>query len=180
MTMMQMIEWYTSLCRTTSTLAHVQWYIIDVLTTMLVIMSLYSWKYIGCPQNDYDNPSVLQEGHTLWNTQDMCLAQAMAYYDDVKYPFKKVICVLQKPGLQYFTYRKLSTRLRSFKDWPPTIPVKAEDLAAAGFFYKGFGDKVTCFCCGINLKKWQPEDTAMGEHKKHSPECLYLTFYDTT
>ncbi|MBN3311398.1 BIRC3 protein, partial [Atractosteus spatula] len=44
--------------------------------------------------------------------------------------------------------RSEPARLRSFQRWPSYAPVSAADLAKAGFYFLGPGDKVRCFCCG--------------------------------
>ena len=44
------------------------------------------------------------------------------------------------------------SRLNTFVDWPISLQQKPAELAAAGFFYSGRGDKVYCFSCGIGKK----------------------------
>ena len=65
-------------------------------------------------------------------------------------------------------------RLASFKEWPQDTPVSAQDLAMAGFYSTGLGDRVRCFSCGGALKGWQREDTAWGEHSKYFPSCQHV------
>ena len=31
-----------------------------------------------------------------------------------------------------------------------------------------------CFACGVKLSQWKPSDNPLTEHKKWSPECVYL------
>ena len=45
-----------------------------------------------------------------------------------------------------------------------TRPQKAEDMAAAGFFYTGEDDIVTCFHCGNSLHQWRDDDEPIKEH----------------
>ena len=143
-------------------------------------MSFYSWKYVGFPLDDMDKPCLLKQGIVEWSTEERCLVDAKSYYYDIAYPYNKVLCVTEKPGIKYPRFKTLLTREKTFKEWPPTIPVQSQQLAAAGFFYTGYADKVTCFCCGITLKKWESDDVAMVEHKKHAPECNYLALHGTT
>ena len=65
-------------------------------------------------------------------------------------------------------------RLKSFINFPHRL-VKFQDLAAAGFFYTGFQDRVRCaFCAGI-LGMWQRGDDPATEHRKHFPWCNFET-----
>ena len=76
-------------------------------------------------------------------------------------------------------YKTRSVREGTFaRCWPPSIPVKPDELAAAGFYYTGMGDKVSCFYCGISLMNWKRGDKAMTEHYKYSPNCSYAKLYD--
>lgn len=45
----------------------------------------------------------------------------------------------------YFWEQK---RLESFADWPVSAPVIPTNLAGAGFYYTGQGDRVRCAFCG--------------------------------
>ncbi|XP_053312472.1 baculoviral IAP repeat-containing protein 2 [Spea bombifrons] len=64
-------------------------------------------------------------------------------------------------------------RLRTFSSWPLTY-LKPYDLAKAGFYFVGPGDKVACFSCHGKLNNWEPNDNAMSEHRKHFPECQFV------
>ncbi|XP_078061637.1 baculoviral IAP repeat-containing protein 1-like [Mustelus asterias] len=66
------------------------------------------------------------------------------------------------------------SRLESFHTWPPDVNASPAELAKAGFFYRGFGDQIQCFCCGVQLCRWQEGDEAWMEHERHSPECPHL------
>ena len=65
-------------------------------------------------------------------------------------------------------------RLRTFDNWPRTSPLRPSELAQAGFFYLGFGDRVQCFACRGQIQDWEYIDTAMGEHKRHFPQCPFV------
>ena len=44
-------------------------------------------------------------------------------------------------------------------------------MARAGYFYLGRADKVECFCCGIRLQGWEPdEDRPWDKHKQY---CVF-------
>ena len=64
-------------------------------------------------------------------------------------------------------------RVASFKNWPSSAPVTADDLAEAGFYYVGERDAVCCFHCGVKIEQWVPGDVAIDEHLRHSPDCSY-------
>uniref|UniRef100_A0A673A873 RING-type E3 ubiquitin transferase n=1 Tax=Sphaeramia orbicularis TaxID=375764 RepID=A0A673A873_9TELE len=65
-------------------------------------------------------------------------------------------------------------RLQTFQNWPTDAPVTSGDLAKAGFFFVGPGDKVQCFCCGGILRCWIHGDSPAAEHKRHFPTCSFM------
>ena len=65
-------------------------------------------------------------------------------------------------------------RLQSFKRWPGKWSMRPEDLAECGFFYSNSGDRVICFMCNLSIRYFEDADTAMGEHKWHSPLCKFV------
>ncbi|XP_004484181.3 baculoviral IAP repeat-containing protein 3 [Dasypus novemcinctus] len=64
-------------------------------------------------------------------------------------------------------------RLLTYQMWPLTF-LSPIDLAKAGFYYTGPGDRVACFACGGKLSNWEPKDDAMSEHQRHFPNCPFL------
>ncbi|XP_017388550.1 baculoviral IAP repeat-containing protein 3 isoform X1 [Cebus imitator] len=64
-------------------------------------------------------------------------------------------------------------RLLTFQTWPLTF-LSPADLAKAGFYYIGPGDRVACFACGGKLSNWEPKDDAMSEHLRHFPKCPFI------
>ncbi|XP_030622416.1 E3 ubiquitin-protein ligase XIAP [Chanos chanos] len=69
-------------------------------------------------------------------------------------------------------------RFNTFTNWPPSAPVRPEDLAQAGLFYLGTSDRVQCFCCGGMLTGWEPGDNAWDEHSRHFPNCFFILGHD--
>ncbi|XP_075960011.1 E3 ubiquitin-protein ligase XIAP [Anarhichas minor] len=69
-------------------------------------------------------------------------------------------------------------RLQTLSTWPSAAPVRARDLAQAGLYYLGGGDRVQCFCCGGMLAGWEAGDTAWEEHTKHFPNCFFILGHD--
>nr|XP_057919424.1 E3 ubiquitin-protein ligase XIAP [Doryrhamphus excisus] len=74
--------------------------------------------------------------------------------------------------------RREDARRQTFSSWPSTSPVTPRDLAEAGLYYLGQGDRVQCFCCGGMLGGWETGDTAWGEHTKHFPYCFFILGHD--
>lgn len=64
-------------------------------------------------------------------------------------------------------YQTDSDRRKSFHHYSSSYPMQVGELAAAGFFYSGSGDKVTCFWCNGSLEKWDEDDNAWVEHAKY-------------
>lgn len=69
-------------------------------------------------------------------------------------------------------------RLQTFASWPPTAPVRPQQLAEAGLYYLGEEDRVECFCCAGKLNGWEAGDTAWGEHTNHFPNCFFILGHD--
>ncbi|XP_072270515.1 baculoviral IAP repeat-containing protein 7 isoform X1 [Pyxicephalus adspersus] len=70
--------------------------------------------------------------------------------------------------------RREMRRLVSFRDWPCPGIVSPQQLARAGFFYLGPGDRVQCFCCRGILRSWEPGDQPCTEHRKYFPACPFI------
>ncbi|XP_032283592.1 baculoviral IAP repeat-containing protein 3 [Phoca vitulina] len=69
--------------------------------------------------------------------------------------------------------KTVEARLLTFQTWPLTSP-QAPELARAGFYYVGPGDRVACFACGGKLSNWEPNDNALSEHLRHFPDCPFV------
>ncbi|XP_060069244.1 baculoviral IAP repeat-containing protein 3-like [Ylistrum balloti] len=65
-------------------------------------------------------------------------------------------------------------RIKTFSSWPTDLNQQPHDLVAAGFFYQGTADIVTCYSCGGSLKEWEPVDDPMIEHAHWFPSCQFL------
>ncbi|KAL3064417.1 hypothetical protein OYC64_000643 [Pagothenia borchgrevinki] len=77
--------------------------------------------------------------------------------------------ILEEPQM-----RREGARLQTFQNWPADAPVTSGELAKAGFFFQGPGDKVQCFCCGGILRCWVHGDCPAEEHKRHFPTCSFI------
>lgn len=75
---------------------------------------------------------------------------------------------------EYPEYTIEAARLRSFAEWPRNMKQRPAQLADAGFFYTGIGDRVKCFSCGCGLKDWDNDDEPWEQHALWFPKCRYL------
>lgn len=75
---------------------------------------------------------------------------------------------------EYPEYAIEAARLRSFAEWPRHMKQKPQQLAEAGFFYIGTGDRVKCFSCGGGLKDWADEDEPWEQHTLWMSKCRFL------
>ncbi|CAH2047207.1 unnamed protein product, partial [Iphiclides podalirius] len=78
------------------------------------------------------------------------------------------------PGPVHPRYASEAARLRTFKDWPRCMRQKPEELAEAGFFYTGHGDKTKCFYCDGGLKDWENDDVPWEQHARWFDRCAYV------
>lgn len=67
-----------------------------------------------------------------------------------------------------------SHRVATYEDWPKTMKQKPNELAEAGFYYTGKGDRVICFSCGGGLKHWEENDAPWEQHAMWYSKCEYL------
>ncbi|XP_014670102.1 PREDICTED: inhibitor of apoptosis protein-like [Priapulus caudatus] len=67
-----------------------------------------------------------------------------------------------------------SERLRTFARWSVSF-VRPEQLARAGFYYTGSGDRVKCIFCSGRLQGWERNDVPIEEHTKHFPHCRFVS-----
>lgn len=81
---------------------------------------------------------------------------------------------VRMPGPANPQYATEVARLASFKDWPRCMGQKPEELAAAGFFYTGHGDKTKCFYCDGGLKDWENDDVPWEQHARWFDRCAYV------
>ncbi|KAM7357814.1 death-associated inhibitor of apoptosis 1 isoform 1-T5 [Cochliomyia hominivorax] len=75
---------------------------------------------------------------------------------------------------EYPEYAIETARLRTFNEWPRNMKQKPAQLAEAGFFYTGVGDRVKCFSCGGGLKDWDENDEPWEQHALWMSKCRYV------
>jgi Inhibitor of Apoptosis domain len=61
-------------------------------------------------------------------------------------------------------------------DWK--APVSIYDLAHFGFFYANSEDNARCAFCRLEVRGWEPLDTAEEEHRRWNPNCPFLKLQD--
>jgi hypothetical protein len=60
---------------------------------------------------------------------------------------------------------------------PSHYAANPEKLAKSGFVYAPsaqHADRCVCFCCGIALVRWDPNDDPWSEHVTHSKACPFI------
>lgn len=55
-------------------------------------------------------------------------------------------------------------------------PVSVYELARSGFYYAHPEDNVRCVFCNLEIRGWEPNDTADGEHMRWNPQCRRKNF----
>jgi len=85
------------------------------------------------------------------------------------------LAIVEATAPKFCSFVYYDNRLKSFFDkWPQSLAQKPTELASAGFFYTGIGDRVICFHCGLGLKDWAPQDHPWQEHIQWNPSCTYI------
>ncbi|XP_069139309.1 death-associated inhibitor of apoptosis 1-like [Argopecten irradians] len=70
-------------------------------------------------------------------------------------------------------YADLIARILSLYNYPPDKRQSRNELAQAGFFYEGPGDRVVCYFCGGGVHSWNATDDPLQEHIKLYRYCQY-------
>ncbi|CAG5118256.1 unnamed protein product [Candidula unifasciata] len=68
-------------------------------------------------------------------------------------------------------------RFQTYFRWTSISVARAREFARAGFIYVGPADRVQCVFCNGMLHLWKSEDSPVGEHRKHFPQCRYVVEY---
>uniref|UniRef100_H2Z960 RING-type domain-containing protein n=1 Tax=Ciona savignyi TaxID=51511 RepID=H2Z960_CIOSA len=71
-----------------------------------------------------------------------------------------------------------SYRLSTFVKFPQETPVNPRHLAAAGFHYTGYKDRVKCFCCGLCVESWCQGDDVKST-RWHRNNCEFINGQDS-
>ena len=65
-------------------------------------------------------------------------------------------------------------RLKSFDQAPQFVQTSRNSLSQSGFFYRGYGNSVECFSCGLKLYTWIFGDCPYKEHQVFSDQCVFF------
>ena len=148
------------------------------------IKMTYRWEYVRVQLKPYHELVLKCSSRSFLNRAD-ALANAMQNGGTLQSDYQVALLLIkERDDMLTSPLSNYAARVETFKNWPPSIAVKPESLAVAGFFYEGIGDRVTCYSCGKSLKSWLPMDSPWVEHQKYSPTCAHLgwprsTDYDT-
>lgn len=82
------------------------------------------------------------------------------------------INVVKKPD--HPNYTSYEARLQTYSDWPISMAQSKEQMAEAGFFYLGTGDKTSCYHCGGGIRNWEPQDDPWVTHAKWFSTCSHV------
>ena len=87
----------------------------------------------------------------------------------------RVVSTHQQRNEDFSRFKDENARLQSFNhQWPTDCPLIKNELAKAGLFFTGPGDRVQCPWCEGGLYNWVEGDTAFGEHARHFPSCPFV------
>lgn len=92
--------------------------------------------------------------------EDVCGNFNSMYTPDVKPEHNAILSGLENLTVAYKKtkfpeYAIYESRLKTFEHWPKALKQRPEQLAEAGFFYGGNGDRCVCFHCGGGLNNWE-------------------------
>lgn len=76
-------------------------------------------------------------------------------------------------------YQSKASRLQTFQRFEKDFAISVDDLAAAGLFRAGLGDRTTCFASGCGLSNWDKDDNPLEEHKQWFPNCKWAELMAT-
>jgi hypothetical protein len=103
--------------------------------------------------------------------QDLTTKQIISRHYDCTHPYDNDIPFSNATVLLNYEAHRLYTFYQ--KDWVCTFMNIAE-LAESGFYYIGSKDICKCFFCKLEVSEWVNGDSAKIEHRKWSPNCLFI------
>ena len=143
---------------------------------------VYKWMWLNSIENDNDSEDspdirsysgLLSISEYYYKSRDICVREALQ-----NKPGPGTIPYLMIELYPYTVansaYKSVSERWTSFQDWGKHMKPTRFELAEAGFYYLGNGDRVRCFCCGVTLRNWEQFDNAWAEHEKYAHNCMFL------
>ena len=145
----------------------------DVDRTLTQSMVHYKWQFLAIRRREL-KPMLLHESERSFVSEEECMNDAFMVYPkiDIICSYDLLMCIKE---IRYeVPFSSLESRMSTFSNWPPSMPISGRRMAKAGFYYEGCSDKVTCFHCKVTLMKWQINEDPWEEHSKHSPFCKFL------
>ena len=92
-----------------------------------------------------------------------------------QYLERRAVSTHQQRNEDFSRFKDENARLQSFNhQWPTDCPLDKNELAKAGLFFTGPGDRVQCPWCEGGLYNWVEGDTAFGEHARHFQSCPFV------
>lgn len=76
-------------------------------------------------------------------------------------------------------FESKASRMDTFRGFEQDFAVPIEQLAAAGLFRAGTGDRTVCFASGCSLYNWDKDEKPLEEHRRWFPECKWAELYET-
>ena len=70
-------------------------------------------------------------------------------------------------SIDYDDMRFEVSRLRTLSSWPKPNAVRPDEIARAGMYFTGPGDRLQCAFCRGKLEGWIQGDDPLEEHRKH-------------
>ena len=70
-------------------------------------------------------------------------------------------------SIDYDDMRFEVSRLRTLSYWPKPEAVRPDEIARAGMYFTGPGDRLQCAFCRGKLEGWIQGDDPLEEHRKH-------------
>ena len=133
------------------------------------------------PSTNVPTSVVPDEKHTQDNIYHITTTyQARTIFDRAQhsayqYLERRAVSTHQQRNEDFSRFKDENARLQSFNhQWPTDCPLDKNELAKAGLFFTGPGDRVQCPWCEGGLYNWVEGDTAFGEHAKYFPSCPFV------
>lgn len=141
------------------------------LTNRYLGQRYFQWKWMGVLK-DYKT-FLVQQGGCQYVTEQECMEAALRERSKCVGPYELTMVITEKQH-KVSKFSTCQDRLNTFTNWPKYMRPRPTELAKAGLYYCGVGDKVQCPTCNIVLQEWEPNDDPFEDHLKYSPNCPYM------
>ena len=102
----------------------------------------YRWEYVRYQLHPYQDQVLKCSDRSFLNRAE-ALENAVQHGGILRLECRVVLLLIkERDDMLTSPLSNYASRISTFKSWPPSIPVTAESLARAGFFYEGLGDRV--------------------------------------